>query len=273
MLGTKKTYDWKMVDIHNHSLFGVDDGSDTKENSLFMLNMAYKDGIDNVILTPHYSPKRGKANYNYILRQFKELKEAAAIAIPNINIYLGREVYYVTDIFDNIEDAKDIPIDDDYKYHWSLKDKEVDDLRGNDLKGLRMNNTKIILLEFAFSTDFEIIRRGVTNCFLEGFQPIVAHVERYMCFSQNPDLIKELREIGAYIQINADSIFGASGKMPQRCVKKLLRKSWVDFVASDAHNLTSRKPVLSEARDYITLRFGEEYARNILSENARKLFL
>lgn len=261
-----------MIDIHNHMVFGVDDGSKNLEMSMEMLKMAHDDEIWDVILTPHYSPRRGRAPYELVLRNYKELKRRVAKEMPELNLYLGREVYCSSDIFDDIENVKN-PETINFEYEWGQEDDYKNDYRMKDLMGIRMCGTRNILLEFSFVSDFETIKRGVTDCFLAGFQPIVAHVERYACIAENPMLIEELREMGAFIQINADSLFARGRSATRRCAKKLIKNYLVDFVASDAHNLTSRVPILSKARDYVRAKCGEDYTRNIFRENALNMIL
>lgn len=272
MFARKYTYDWTMIDIHNHMLFGVDDGSRNLEMSMEMLKIAREDGIWDIVITPHYSPKRGKAPYELIQRNFNTLQRKVAKEMPELSLYLGREVYYSSDTFEDVENVKD-PETKKFEYEWGKEDDSKNDYRMKDLMGIRMCATRNILLEFSFITDFETIKRGVTDCFLAGFQPIVAHVERYACIAEKPMLIKELREMGAYIQINADSLFASGRTNTRRCAKKLIKNYLVDFVASDAHNLTSRVPVLSAARDYVTKHCSEEYSRNIFRENAKKIII
>ena len=43
-----------LIDVHNHSMPGVDDGSQDSDMTFQMLQMAYEEGIRAVILTPHY---------------------------------------------------------------------------------------------------------------------------------------------------------------------------------------------------------------------------
>ena len=66
------------TDIHNHILFGVDDGSPDIETSLKMLRMAYEDGTRDMVLTPHFHPKRGMAHYSKIVEHYEILADEAA---------------------------------------------------------------------------------------------------------------------------------------------------------------------------------------------------
>ena len=43
-----------MIDIHNHSLFGVDDGADTLEETIAMTQAASKQGVTDIFMTPHF---------------------------------------------------------------------------------------------------------------------------------------------------------------------------------------------------------------------------
>ena len=53
------------VDIHSHIIPGVDDGSQSFEESLDMLNMAYKQGVRTMYATPHFGS--GKEKYDKAL--------------------------------------------------------------------------------------------------------------------------------------------------------------------------------------------------------------
>ena len=45
-----------MLDIHSHILHAVDDGAKTTEESLQILTEMYRQGITDVIATPHFYP-------------------------------------------------------------------------------------------------------------------------------------------------------------------------------------------------------------------------
>ena len=46
-----------MIDMHSHVLFGVDDGPETIEDTLRILEKAAAEGITDMIATPHaFSP-------------------------------------------------------------------------------------------------------------------------------------------------------------------------------------------------------------------------
>ena len=187
------------TDIHNHILFGVDDGSPDIKTSMEMLQMAYEDGIRDVILTPHFHPKRGMAHYSKIVEHYEILADEAAKTFPDMGVYLGREVYFRSEILDDLD---------------KLDEKT-------------MCGTDTILIEFSSGVEQDKVRGAVLDVIMAGYHPIVAHVERYVCTVKDWDYIYELKRMGADIQINADSVTGDNGWAVQRCTKALLKLSLI----------------------------------------------
>ena len=72
-----------------------------------------------------------------------------------------------------------------------------------------MADTRYVLLEFSEIDTFQTIRSYTSGLINYGYRPIVAHAER--CKALSEEKIKERIELGAYIQINAESILGKSG--------------------------------------------------------------
>ncbi len=229
-----------MFDMHNHILYGVDDGAKTIQDSLDLIKVAYDDGIRGLVLTPHYHPKRGMAHYAEVVENFNNLFDVVEKEFPEMQIFLGREVYYRSDVLE-IEGSMD-------KY--------------------LMSGTSCMLVEFSTTVEESYIKNAVSNLLFAGYQPIVAHVERYACAVKNKKLVDELKSIGAYIQINADSVLGKTGFAVKQAVKYFLKNGLVDFVSSDAHDIKTRRPELSECYAYVAKKYGEDYAIRIFRDNA-----
>lgn len=232
------------TDIHNHILFGVDDGSPDIDTSLEMLRMAYEDGTRDVILTPHFHPKRGMAHYSQIVEHYEILADAAEREFPDMGVYLGREIYYRSEILDDLD---------------KLDEKT-------------MCGSDTVLIEFSPNVQAEKVRGAVLDVVMSGYHPIVAHVERYVCTVKDWDYIYELKQLGADIQINAASVTGDNGWGVQRCVKALLKDHVVDYVASDAHDTTTRTPQLQKCYKYIVKKYGVEYADRIMKADVVEKF-
>lgn len=228
-----------LFDMHNHILFGVDDGAKTMEDSISLIKIAYDDGIRGLVLTPHCHPKRGMAHYSAIVENFNELVDVVKHRFPDMKLFLGREVYYRSDVLET---------------HSSM-DKYL------------MVNTSCMLMEFSTSVDEGYVRKSVYNVMCAGYQPIIAHVERYACVLKNKQLIKDLKDMGAYIQLNADSVLGKTGFLVKQATKSLLKERLVDFIASDAHDVKNRRPELSACYSYVAKKFGTDYADNIFINN------
>ena len=88
----------------------------------------------------------------------------------------------------------------------------------------------------------------------------------------NPARIDAWLKRGCYAQITAQSLLGRFGQSAQRFAEQWLDEGRVHFVASDAHNATSRPPKLSEAYEIVVKRRGEAVARALFYENPLAAF-
>lgn len=229
------------VDIHAHILPGVDDGARDLSQSLALLKHAGSQGIGAVLLTPHY---RGRYHSNVrgkLTAIFEELCEAAKIECPGMELYLGCEVGYELDVSEKITDGT----------------------------VLSLNNTRYVLLEFQEKSFRSRIMDGVLEVLNFGYIPIIAHAERYEAFRNRPQLVEEVAELGALIQINAQSVLGKLGFGIKRYCHKLLKAHLVHFVATDAHDLKERRPELKSCYQLIRKKYGQAYADALFIRNGR----
>lgn len=233
----------KIFDIHNHILWGVDDGSDDLKMSLEMLRIAEKSGTTDIILTPHNKPNRRNIYTDEMIQQIEVLKKHMRIEGIGIKLYAGNEIYYRMDIAERIHNGK----------------------------ASTMCGSRYVLLEFNPLDEWDYIRRGVDDILSEGYTPIIAHVERYENLMKNSDRALELKNMGSYLQINAASVVGEVGWDYKRRCKELLKKGGVSFVASDAHDTKKRNPSLEKCVRYITRKYGEEYARTVFCDNPQMI--
>jgi protein-tyrosine phosphatase len=228
------------IDIHTHILPGVDDGARTLEESLALLDVARQSGTRALVLTPHYRGKYKTCTPGLLREQFSLLQEAAGQKFPELQLYLGQEIFFETDIPDALSAGRI----------------------------LLLNGSHYVLLEFSPGSLRSQIIRGVSETVLSGCTPIIAHAERYSIFRKDSTLVDEVLHMGALIQLNADSILGSHGFGVKHCCHKLLRQGKAHFIASDAHDLTHRTPQLRECFLHIHKKFGQEYAARLFSENA-----
>ncbi len=197
-----------MKDIHTHIIPFVDDGSPDLETSVNMIKHEIDIGVTEIICTPHHIYHRYEATVEVIKERFNFLKEEAERLNLPIKLYLGQEICY------------------------SHREDIISMLKKGKL--LTLNNTNRVLLEFSFTREPEDILDIIYNFNINGYEVIIAHVERYEWMTY--DKVVGLRNEGALIQINSNSYLGLTTWKEKRFVKKLLKHNLVDFVASDTHS-------------------------------------
>lgn len=229
-----------MIDVHTHILPFVDDGSESLEESLKMIEREISLGISDIIITSHAL----RFDLKKVSKQ--ELIDAFAkfcILVQNkydVKLYLGQEIAY--------------------------SDKMISLLKNKEL--LSINNSEYLLLELPFDEAINDIDEVIFSCRVLGYKVIIAHVERYSYY--NFRQLEDLKKLGVLFQVNSNSITGRSGKDIQKLSFKLFKKKMVDLVGSDVHAFRTND--LNEAFLMISKRFGEEVANVVFSQNAQKLF-
>ena len=207
----KPVYSETMIDFHTHILPGVDDGSKNLDESLQLLQMEQQQGIDIVVLTPHYYSSQNSPEVFFRRRyqSWRLLRGAWKPGMPSL--LLGAEVEF----FDGITTLAN-------------------------LQDFCIQRTSLLLLEMPFCSWSERIIRIVEELNgTGGIQIVLAHVERYLSFQGNAQALKRLRQGSILMQVNA-SFF--EGWLSRRKALSMLDKGMVQFLGSDCHNLSSRKP-------------------------------
>ncbi len=239
----RKKIDFSYVDVHSHILYGVDDGSNDIETSKDMISIAYEEGIRKIIATPHYHPERGSVGCEELLRQFEVFKQNVQDVCPEMEWALGREIYYTSDVLEDLEAGKK----------------------------LTMGDSRYVLVEYHPTVDYAYLRTSISNITQMGYIPLIAHIERYMCVMKDIDRAYELKNMGAFIQVNASSVIGSAGKDVKKFIKKMMKDELVDAVGTDAHSNGHRAPRMQECAEYICKKFGYDYAKRILHDNAEAI--
>lgn len=198
-----------MTDIHNHLLYGIDDGSKSIEESIEVLRDMKKCGFDNIILTPHYikdskwnNPRKDN------LERMRHLQEALNENNIDIKLYLGNEIFIDEDIYE------------------LLMKEEMSSLNG----------TKYLLIELPMNGEYEDYKEIFKDLIRKGYHVILAHPERYHSFQKDFNRIYELEKIGVYFQSNLDSIVGCYGENAEKTIKRLLKEKKIAFLATDIHH-------------------------------------
>jgi protein-tyrosine phosphatase len=108
---------------------------------------------------------------------------------------------------------------------------------------------------------------------IDGVTPILTHPERNLTLQKDMSRVKEWLRSGVLIQVTAGSVAGRMGRTAQRIAHELLAKRWVHFLATDAHNVTSRPPKLREAMEVVADRYSSDYAHLLCVSNPLAAFM
>lgn len=232
-----------MIDIHNHILFGIDDGAQTEEDTLNMARRAVEQGITDIIATPHHK----------------------------IGVYenFGPKMIALTEQVNQLLNQHQIPL----KVHPSQEVRIYGDMI-KDLKegiALPLNpNAPYVLVEFPSHEVPVYTEQLFTQMALEGYVPIIAHPERNSELQKNPNKLAELIELGALAQVTAGVVIGKLGEYNKQIAHLMIEHNMIHFVASDAHNVTTRDFFMKEAYAHIEATFGEAVVQK-LDDNAKKV--
>jgi protein-tyrosine phosphatase len=229
-----------MIDIHSHLIFGVDDGSSCLEESIRMIEAAYKYNICTIIATPHF--QNGIFNNDGVLEKFELLVNKAADY--HIDIRLGNEVFADDEIL-NITKAK---------------------------KNINFGNSQYLLIELPYSASFEYIAKLIYKIAAANIKIIIAHPERNRNIIRNfYEFIKLIRTANCQVQLDAGSIIGVYGAFVKEFARQLLKMKMVDFMASNAHCSSDYMTIFPAAVQKIYRLCDEEYAIKLLESNAHEI--
>lgn len=194
------------VDIHSHLIPNIDDGSQSMEQSIEMIEALIQLGFKKIITTPHIHP-----NYpnhpEVILSGLENLQKELSKLELEIELEAAAE-YYVDEVF-----------------HKKVKEK-----------GLILSfGGKHVLVESSFLNKPVFFEAVMFDLQSAGYTPVLAHPERYRFLEGRLDWLEELKSMGVLLQVTLGSIGGYYGTKPERIGKSLLKNEMVDFLGSDLH--------------------------------------
>lgn len=208
-----------MIDLHSHILPALCDGAQNLETSLQMARMAVADGTTHLACTPHIYPG--------LYENTTELIEQARV---NLQAELDKQAIPLTLII-----GADI----------QLSPKVMRGLKNGSMPTL--NHSRYFLLEPSHHVAVTDLAEQVANFINAGFVPIITHPERLHWIEDYYSVFVESVKRGAWIQITAGAITGIFGKTAKKYAERFLKEGLVHIIASDAHNIEQRSPILSTA--------------------------
>jgi protein-tyrosine phosphatase len=225
-----------LIDIHSHVLYGLDDGARTIDDSLAMIRMAAEHGTTQLVATPHASP-----DYKFEPEKNADrLAEIQARAGVPIVLHLGCDFHLS---YDNIEDAVVHP----RKYTIAQKN--------------------YLLVEFSDLIIFKNTPDIFARLLDADMTPVITHPERNPLLRQRIEEIARWVEEGSRVQVTAQSLNGRFGKRAEDFSKQLLDRGLVHVIASDAHDIKHRPPMMDEAHQWLTEEYGEALAQTLCLDN------
>ncbi len=221
-----------MIDLHCHIIPGIDDGAVTMEDSIAMAKIAVADGITTTACTSHMFPGIFNNTRSVIETGMIELRaELLERDIP-LSLTLGADIQLAPGIVQGLASGS-IP---------------------------SIGGTRYFLFEPPHQTAPPRMKEVVQEYCASPFVPIITHPERLAWIEDYYGQMAEFVAMGAWMQLTAGSITGTFGKRVQYWSERMLDEGLVHVVASDGHNQSRRPPVMSQARDAVAKRLGEEAA-------------
>lgn len=196
------------TDLHSHLIPAIDDGSKSMEDSLTMLKRFSDLGYKKVITTPHVMSDYYKNTPEIILGGLEEVRSAIKEAGIPIEIEAAAEYYLDFHLDDLIAEKKLLTFGDNH-----------------------------VLFELSFSNEPPRVKETIFNMIMEGYKPILAHVERYPFYFNEFDKIEDYRTRGCLLQLNLNSLSGQYGPQVKKMAESLIDKDMIDVVGSDCHHM------------------------------------
>ena len=235
-----------MIDLHCHFLPGVDDGPETLAESLSLAETAVADGIRVSVITPHVHPERYENDRSSLQPVFDRFQAALKDRNIPLEIRLGGET------------------------RLSMESLEL--LLSDEVPLLgELDGYRILLLEFPHHMIPVGSQQFIDKLLRQKIRPLIAHPERNKAVMANPDSILPFVERGCLLQVTAGALVGRFGHTARQTAIRLLENDWVELIATDAHNLKDRPPLLSEGRVALVALCGEERAQEMVWDRPARI--
>lgn len=230
-----------MIDLHCHMLPGIDDGAVDLETSLAMARMAVADGIEITACTPHIMPGVYDNQGPDIRAAIDRLQAALDESGIPLKLVCGADVHIAPDLVSGLKSGR----------------------------VLSLNDSRYFLFEPTHHVAPPRIEQCAFDVMAAGYLPVITHPERLTWIENHYDRFLQMVHAGAWIQLTAGALTGRFGRRPKYWCERMLDDGVVHILATDAHNLRNRSPLLAEARDMVAERLGEQAAIDMVLTRPR----
>lgn len=228
----------ELTDIHQHLLWGIDDGADSKEIMYSMLREAQRQGIKTIVATSHARPGLQPFDMGLYTERLTEAQCFCKTEDLGICVLPGAEIAWT------------------HQTPLALRQGRIPTMGGTDY----------VLLELWRNISWQAAQDAVKQLTRAGYCPVLAHPERYLAFIRSPKKTLQFRnETGALLQLNADTILSPRNYWERRFTEYLLKEGAVDAIASDAHDCINRPVNMEAAYQWLTIHTDAAYAKELVT--------
>jgi len=235
---------WTTDRMISHILSGLDDGPDDIEGSVAMARIAVADGIGTIVATPHVGTSSWNPPSEVILQATTWLRQRLQDDGIELELLAGSELAPTADMKHLADTGQIAPLGE---------------------------NGRFLLIELPFFGALGPVEQQLFQLEVAGYKILLAHPERSAACLADPDLLPRLHDRGYWVQLNVASLIGRQGRRARNACARWLRRGLVDVIASDGHNSTRRKPVLSPARKTVLKIGGEELWKQLTVQNPARV--
>jgi tyrosine-protein phosphatase YwqE len=196
------------TDIHSHLLPGIDDGSPDVATSLRLIRGLQDLGYQRFVTTPHIMWDIYRNDADTIAQAYRQLEVGLAANKQNVILHTAAE-YFLDEHFDQMLEKKASLL--------TIRDNWV-------------------LVEFSFVSPPLDFKEKIFDLQIKGYQPVLAHPERYSYFAAQKEVFDELHTAGCFFQVNLLSLAGYYGKGAQDLAKYFVKKQWIKLLGTDLHH-------------------------------------
>lgn len=224
-----------MIDLHCHFLPGIDDGAANLDEALTLARASVDNGVRCAIMTPHLHPGRWENFADEIARHTQRFRSALAEADIPLKVGFAAEVRLSPEIPSMIEQGR-VPF--------------LGEMGGH----------RVMLLEFPHGHIPLGADKLVARLLKMNVRPVIAHPERNKDVMRDPGKLAPFVDMGCILQLTAASVCGRFGERAHRTALTLLETDTEKLLASDAHNVSARPPLMREGMAAAARVVGEEAA-------------
>lgn len=225
-----------MIDLHCHLLPGIDDGAPDLETALEMARVAVADGIATTACTPHIYPGLYDNDGPGIRAAVAALQHQLDQAAIPLRLVVGADVHLAPDMVEGFRSGHLVTLDE----------------------------SRYFLFEPPHHVAPPRIEESAFKLLAAGLVPVVTHPERLSWIDTHYEVFARMAHGGCWMQLTAGSVTGRFGRRVKYWSERMLDEGLVHLLATDAHNLRNRAPLLAEAREAVARRLGEDEATHMV---------